>query len=116
TWLGVVPYLTQDAVGSTLNYMASIQNSEVVFDYMEPPEASSEEIRGVVRERTEQLEKTDERWASRFEPAGIAAILRTNGFCDIEDMRFQQIASRFGRDVQGLAMGQLGVHVVHAKH
>jgi methyltransferase (TIGR00027 family) len=116
TWLGVVPYLTHDAIGSTLDYMASIQNSEVVFDYMEPPEAFSEEIRGVVTERTEQLEKTEERWASRFEPAGIAAILRAHGFCDIEDISFQQIASRFGRDVQGLATGQAGVHVVHAKH
>ena len=36
TWLGVVPYLTQDAIGRTLDYMSSIQNSEVVFDYMEP--------------------------------------------------------------------------------
>ena len=36
-WLGVVPYLTEDAIGRTLDYMSSIQNSEVVFDYMEPP-------------------------------------------------------------------------------
>jgi methyltransferase (TIGR00027 family) len=42
TWLGVVPYLTQDAIGRTLDYMSSIQNSEVVFDYVEPPEAFSE--------------------------------------------------------------------------
>lgn len=116
TWLGVVPYLTHGAIGSTLDYMASIQNSEVVFDYMEPPEAFSEEIRGVVTERTEQLEKTEERRASRFDPAGIRAILRAHGFCDIEDINFQQIAARFGRDVQGLATGQAGVHVVHAKH
>jgi methyltransferase (TIGR00027 family) len=40
TWLGVVPYLTQDAIGRTLDYMSSIQNSEVVFDYMEPPRRS----------------------------------------------------------------------------
>jgi len=40
TWLGVVPYLTHDAIGRTLNYMSSIQNSEVVFDYMEPPRPS----------------------------------------------------------------------------
>ena len=116
TWLGVVPYLTQDAIGSTLNYMASIQNSEVVFDYMEPPQAFSEEIRELVTERTEQLEKIDERWASRFEPAGIAAILRSHGFCDIEDINFQEITSRFGRAVQGLAPGQAGLHVVHANH
>jgi methyltransferase (TIGR00027 family) len=116
TWLGVVPYLTRDAIGSTLDYIASIQSSEVVFDYMEPPEAFSEEIRGAVTKRTEQLEKMEERWASRFDPAGIAAILRAHGFCEIEDISFQQIAARFGRDVQGLATGQAGFHVVHAQH
>jgi methyltransferase (TIGR00027 family) len=116
TWLGVVPYLTQDAIGSTLDYMASIQNSEVVFDYMEPPEAFSEEFAELVSERTKQLERMDERWTSRFEPAGIAAFLRAHGFCDIEDISFQEITSRFGRAVQGLAAGQAGLHVVHAKH
>ena len=40
TWLGVVPYLTADSIGSTLDYISSIQNSEVVFDYMEPPRHS----------------------------------------------------------------------------
>jgi methyltransferase (TIGR00027 family) len=116
TWLGVVPYLTQEAIVSTLDYMASIQNSEVVFDYMEPPQAFSEEMRELVMKRTEQLEKIGERWASRFEPSGMAAILRAHGFCDTEDIDFQEIRSRFGRAVQGLAPGQPGLHVVHAKH
>ncbi len=116
TWLGVVPYLTQDAIDRTLDYMSSIQNSEVVFDYMEPPEAFSEELRQLEKERTEQLKKIDERSVSRFEPAGIAAILRSHGFCEIEDIDFQEIASRFGHAVQGLAPGHPGVHVVHAKH
>jgi len=116
TWLGVVPYLTEDTIGGTLDYIASIQNSEVVFDYMEPPQAFSEEIRELVTARTEQLEKMDERWASRFEPPGIAAILRSRGFSHIEDINFQEIASRFGSAVQGLAPGQAGLHVVHAIH
>jgi methyltransferase (TIGR00027 family) len=114
TWLGVVPYLSQEAIVSTLDYMASIQNSEVVFDYMEPPEAFSEEMRDLVTKRTQQLEKIGERWASRFEPAGMAAILRARGFCNIEDISFQEIRSRFGPAVQGLAPGQPGLHVVHA--
>src|ERR1700739_1172073 len=114
TWLGVVPYLTQDAIARTLDCMSSIQNSEVVFDYMEPPEASSEELRQLEKERTEQLEKMDEHSISRFEPVGIAAILRSHGFCAVEDINFQEIASRFGRAVQGLARGHAGVHVVHA--
>jgi len=115
TWLGVVPYLTEDAIGHTLDYMSSIQNSEVVFDYMEP-EAFPGELRQLGTERTEQLKKMNERSASRFEAAGMAAILRSHGFCAIEDISFQEIASRFGSAVQGLASGHLGVHVVHAKH
>jgi len=115
TWLGVVPYLTLNAIGSTLAYMASIQNSEVVFDYMEAPQAFSEGIREWVAKRTEQLQKMDERWATRFDAAGIAGILRLYGFCDIEDIAFQEITSRFGHAVQGLAPGQPGFHVVHAK-
>ena len=111
-----MPYLTQDAIGRTLNYMSSIQKSEVVFDYMEPPEAFSEELRQLDTKRDEQLEKMGERSVSRFEPAGIAAILRSHGFIAIEDINFQEITSRFGRGVQGLASGHLGVHVVHAKH
>ena len=116
SWLGVVPYLTQDAIGRTLDYIASIQNSEVLFDYMEAPQAFSEEMRALVTKRTEQLEKMDERWASRFEPADLAAILRSHGFRDIEDVNFHEIKSRFGHAVQGLAAGQAGLHVVHAKH
>jgi methyltransferase (TIGR00027 family) len=116
TWLGVVPYLTQDAIGRTLDYMSSIQNSEVVFDYMEPPEAFSEELRQIEKARAEQLEIMGERSDTRFEPAGMAAILRLHGFSEIEDINFQQIASRFGRAIQGLAPGHAGLHVVHAKH
>ena len=116
TWLGVVPYLTQDAIGRTLDYMASIQNSDVVFDYMEPPEAFSEELRQIEKARAEQLEKIGERSDTRFEPAGIAAILHSHGFGDLEDIDFREIASRFGGAVQGLAPGHAGLHVVHAKH
>ena len=116
SWLGVAPYLTQDAIGSTLDYIASIQNSEVVFDYMEAPQAFSEEMRGFVTERTAQLEKMEERWASRFEPAGMAAILHSHGFGAIEDIDFEEIRSRFGHAVRRLAPGRAGLHVVHAKH
>jgi methyltransferase (TIGR00027 family) len=115
TWLGVVPYLSEDAIRRTLECISSIPNSELVLDYMEPPEAFSEELRQIERERIEQLKKIDERSVSRFDPAGMAAMLRSHGFLDIEDIDFEQIASRFGSAVQGLAPGHAGVHVVHAK-
>jgi methyltransferase (TIGR00027 family) len=115
TWLGVVPYLTREAAGNTLDYLASLPNAEVVFDYMEPPEASSEEVKQVEAERTEQLRKIDERSDSRFEPAAMQELLRSRGFRSIDDIGFAEIASRFGAGVQGLASGHLGVHVVRAR-
>ena len=116
TWLGVVPYLTQDAIDRTLDYMSSIQDSEVVFDYLEPPEAFSEELRQKEKERTEQLKKMDERSVSRFDPAGIEAVLRKHGFGAVGDTSYREIAARFGHAIQGLAPGNAGLHVVHAKH
>jgi methyltransferase (TIGR00027 family) len=116
TWLGVVPYLTEDAIGRTLDYISSIRGSEVVFDYMESPEAFSEELRQLEKARDEQLKKIGERSVSRFEPAAVAAILHSRGFCEIEDITYQQIAFRFGPGVEGLAPGHAGLHVVHAKH
>lgn len=115
SWLGVVPYLTHEAVASTLEYMASVAGAEVVFDYMESSEAFAEGMKELVTKRTEQLEKMQERWASRFEPSGLAALLRARGFGLIEDFDFQEIRSRFGPSIQGLAPGQAGLHVVHAK-
>jgi methyltransferase (TIGR00027 family) len=116
SWLGVVPYLTQEAIDRTLDYISSIPDSEVVFDYLESPEAFSEELRQLEKKRDEQLEKIGERSTSRFKPADIEAILRSHGFCAIEDVNFQEIASRFGHAIQGLVPGNAGVHVVHAKN
>ncbi|MGA2851656.1 MAG: class I SAM-dependent methyltransferase [Terracidiphilus sp.] len=116
TWLGVVPYLTEDAISGTLDFVTSIQNSEVVFDYMEPAEGFSDELRQIEKARAEQLERMGERSATRFEPAGMAAILRSHGFRDLEDIDFQQIAARFGHAVHGLAPGHAGLHVIDARH
>lgn len=115
TWLGVVPYLTQDAIGRSLDYISSIPNPEVVFDYMEPSEAFSEELRQLEKVRDAQLKRVGESSAGRFDPGGMAAMLRAHGLRAIEDITFQQIASRFGQVIQGLAPGTAGVHVVHAK-
>jgi hypothetical protein len=83
---------------------------------MEAPEAFCKELRQFEKERTEQLKKIDERSLSRFEPADIESILRSHGFRVIKDIGFEEIASRFGHTIQGLAAGHAGVHVVHAKH
>ena len=46
TWLGVVPYLTEKAVWSTLSFIANLPNgAQVVFDYSDPPDSLSGEAR-----------------------------------------------------------------------
>lgn len=115
TWLGVVPYLTEDAIRRTLGYIGSIDDSEVVFDYMEPPEGFSEELRAMEKDRAEQLKKMGEASASRFEPAGMATMLRSHGLRVLEDIDYREIRSRFGGAVQGLAPGHAGLHVVDAR-
>jgi O-methyltransferase involved in polyketide biosynthesis len=43
TWLGVVPYLTQDAIFSTLRFVANVSGgASVVFDYANPPASISQ--------------------------------------------------------------------------
>jgi len=116
TWLGVIPYLTMKAIGSTLDYIASIPNSEVVFDYLDAPEAFSLELRQIEKARAEQLSKIGEPSLSRFGPAGIAAILGARGFSIIADIGFEDLRTRFGSAVQGLAPGCAGLRVVHARH
>ena len=116
TWLGVVPYLTQDAFEQTLEYIASVPNSEVVFDYLEPPETFSEELRQIEKARTDALKKINEGSVCRFKPADVAVILRRQGLSTVEDINYEEIASRFGHLIQGLAPGHAGLHIVHATH
>jgi methyltransferase (TIGR00027 family) len=116
TWLGVVPYLTQDAIGRTLDYISSIPELGGGVRLHGTSRGILRRAKAIRKAADRTAKKMDERSVSRFEPAGIAAILRSHGFCAIVDISFQEIASRFGRAVQGLAPGHAGVHVVHAKH
>lgn len=115
TWLGVVPYLTREAVAAVLEYIASVPAAEVVFDYMEPPQAFAEEMRDMFKKRAEQLDKIGEAQPSRFDPAAIRALLSSLGFQAIEDIDFDEIKSRFGSAMPALPPGTAGLHVIHAR-
>ena len=66
--------------------------------------------------RMAQLQRIGEQSVGRFDPSAVASMLRSHGFGDMEDISFEQIVSRYGRHVQGLAIAQAGLHVVHAMH
>jgi methyltransferase (TIGR00027 family) len=87
TWLGVVPYLTRDAVASTLSQIAAHPaGAEVAFDYAEPPEHIDPGFRAQHEARAARAAAVGEPFLSYFVPAELHAQLRALGFEEIEDL------------------------------
>ena len=96
TWLGVVPYLTRDAIAGTLRYLAGLAGgSQVVFDYADPPASLPVRQRLAHEIRARRVASVGEPWRSYFTPDDIAADLRGMGFTDIEDLGPVDIGVRY---------------------
>jgi len=96
SWLGVVPYLTRDSIEKTLHFIASIPDSEVVFDYGEPIENYDGDHRKIMEERNNFVSSVGEPWLSRFAPKEMHEILNNSGFNNITDYDRIGISSYFG--------------------
>lgn len=95
-WLGVTPYLTKEAIWTTLGWIAALPGgAHVVFDYGEPREAASAEDRAYMEQRMERVAALGEPWISFFEPAALHAKLGELGFIEIEDISRNEIAARY---------------------
>ncbi len=95
TWLGVVPYLTQETVWTTLGFIASPPNgAHVVFDYSDPPDTLPAKWRDSHQRRAARVAELGEAWLSYFEADELHAKLAALGFTEIEDLGPPQIAAR----------------------
>jgi methyltransferase (TIGR00027 family) len=113
-WLGVVPYLTREAVSATLDFIAQVPESEVVFDYAEPFENIAVERRAYVIAIAAMAASFGEPWLSLFDPRELADLLRSKDFRTVEDLGFAEIADRFyGALRQDSVIGP-GPHFVRA--
>jgi methyltransferase (TIGR00027 family) len=113
-WLGVVPYLSREAIVTTLDFMAGIPGSEVVFDYAEPLENFSPEIRTNVAAIAARAASVGEPWLSLFDPADMASLLRGRRFLHVEDLSRADFADRYyGHLKEGIRTGA-GPHLVRA--
>jgi methyltransferase (TIGR00027 family) len=114
-WLGVVPYLTREAIATTLDFIARVPESQVVFDYAEPLENYLVDRREYVIAVAARAAALGEPWLSLFDPADLSGILRARGFGTIEDLGLADISDRFyGILKQGIGIGP-GAHVVRAE-
>ena len=114
-WLGVVPYLTREAISATLHFIARVPESEVVFDYAEPFENLPAGRREHVMAVAARAASLGEPWLSLFDPCGLSEMLRDIGFGEIEDLGLAELTGRFyGVLKQDIAIGA-GPHVVRAR-
>jgi methyltransferase (TIGR00027 family) len=114
TWLGVVPYLTEDAIWSTLSFIASLPNeAHVVFDYSDPPHTLSPGMRAYHDRRASRVEAIGESWVSYCEADTLRRKLWSLGFTEVEDLGPQQIAARYFPDLLG-TRPERGGHILRA--
>ena len=97
TWLGVVPYLTDDAIFSTLGFMAGLPGgAEVVFDYVNPPDTMTEPGRRAMHETlVARVAAVGEQLRNHFDTDALHAQLRGLGYREVEDFGWPEIAVRF---------------------
>jgi len=114
-WLGVVMYLSRDAVSVTLDFIAGVPESEVVFDYAEPFENYRAERRENVMALAARAGSLGEPWLSLFDPVELSQMLRNKGFGVVEDLGLAELTERFyGALKQGIVIGP-GGHVLRAQ-
>lgn len=114
TWLGVVPYLTKEAVRSTLSFITKLPNgAHVVFDYRDPPASLPPEWRTRHDRRAAHVAELGEAWLSYFEPDALRTKLMSLGFSAVEDLGPPQIAARYFPN-HALSLPAKGGHILRA--
>jgi methyltransferase (TIGR00027 family) len=114
TWLGVVPYLTEQAIWSTLSFIGGLPGgAEIVFDYSNPPEAMTTERRKEHRHRADRAAELGEAWLSYFDTAKLHQRMRSIGFAKLDDLGPVQIAQRYLPEVAA-PVSDAGGHIIHA--
>jgi methyltransferase (TIGR00027 family) len=114
TWLGVVPYLTEEAVWSTLGFITGLPNgAHVVFDYSDPPHSLTPEMRALHEKRAARVAELGEPWVNYFEPDRLRSKLTGLGFRTVEDLGPPQIAARYSPN-RAVSVPERGGHILRA--
>jgi methyltransferase (TIGR00027 family) len=113
-WLGVVPYLTREAVSSTLKFISEVPKAVVAFDYAEPFQNYHPERRPNIIAIAESAAARGEPWLSLFDPADLHELLQSNGFKTIEDLGLPEIAAHLYGDLRRNMRIGPGPHIVRA--
>jgi methyltransferase (TIGR00027 family) len=96
SWLGVIQYLTKDAIFSTLRLIARLKKGTcVVSDYIVSPTLLSPQQRSVLDAIVNRAAAVGAPWITFFEPSALAAELLALGFAQVEGMGPEEINARY---------------------
>jgi methyltransferase (TIGR00027 family) len=96
SWLGVTPYLTGEAIASTLKFIANLKTgSGVVFDYVISPSLLNPQQRAAFDELSKRVAMAGEPWQTFFDPSSLAADLKAFGFAEAVDLGPDEINARY---------------------
>jgi methyltransferase (TIGR00027 family) len=113
-WLGVTPYLTREAIVSTLDFVAGVAGSEVVFEYAEPFENFPTAMRANLTAIAESAAARGEPWLSLFDAPEMAALMQARRFAKFEDVTRADLAARYYGDLGKGLQSIPGPHLVRA--
>ncbi len=112
-WLGVLPYLTLDAIRTTLTALAPLGPVDVVLDYGEPVEDRDAEARRAYEERAARVAALGEPWVTFLAPERLWEVLAGCGLSVVEDIdAVAYIRRLLGRPDDGR---RSPAHLVHAR-
>jgi methyltransferase (TIGR00027 family) len=80
-WLGVTPYLTREAVETTLRSLGSLPSVAVVLDHAAPSGDGAETT--MMRRRRARVARLGEPWISAYAYPELAEVLHDCGFTDV---------------------------------
>jgi methyltransferase (TIGR00027 family) len=114
SWLGVVPYLTDEAIFSTLGFIAGLPGgAHVVFDYVNPTTSVTEPARRAAHEAlAARVAAAGESIRNHFDSDALHVRLKSLGFRDVEDFGWAEIGARFFPGRASSSGG--GAHVLRA--
>jgi methyltransferase (TIGR00027 family) len=111
SWLGVVPYLTQEAAFGTLRWIGSLPaGSGVVFDYAVARSQLGFLEKAALDALSHRVARAGEPFQLFLEPAELAGAIKEMGFRDLDDLGSTEINARyFAHRQDGLKLrGNLG--------
>ena len=93
SWLGVVPYLTADAIVQTLH---DLPNCSLAVGYLPPDGHRDEDAREAAAKFEVRVRELGEPLVTLTTPEEFAALLAKGGFTVVEDVGAHDIVSRYG--------------------